>query len=368
MTKQTGFVWVYVGTYTEPMPFVQGKAAGITVCRLDMATGELSIARTVSGVTNPSYIAIDDAKQHLYVVEEYAIATRETGDVSAFRIDQATGALTFLNRQSSHGSEPAHISLDRTGRWVLAANYRNGIVAVFPVQEDGGVGPASNIVSHAGSSTNPIRQTGPHAHWIQADATNRFVMVSDLGLDAIVVYRFDAEHGKLLPAADLTVKTEPGAGPRHAVFRPDNRFLYLVNELDSTFVSYAFDAESGTLRQIQTGSTLPAGYQEENDIAAVRVAPSGRFVYLSNRGHNSIGIFASDPETGMLTSVGHESTQGRIPRDFNIDPTGKYLFAANQDSNTIVSYRIDEHTGLLEPTGHVANVATPVCIEFGAVV
>ncbi|MGH2345249.1 MAG: beta-propeller fold lactonase family protein, partial [Chloroflexota bacterium] len=368
MTKQTGTMWVYVGTYTGPMPFVQGKAAGITVCKLDVGSGELSIAHTVTGVTNPSYLVVDAAKKHLYVVEEYASANRETGDVSAFRIDQDTGALTFLNRQPSHGSEPAHISVDRTGRWVLAANYRNGIAAVFPVQEDGGVGPAADIVHHVGSSIHPVRQTGPHAHWIQADATNRFVMVPDLGLDAIVVYRFDAEKGKLHPADELMVKTSPGACPRHAVFRPDNRFLYLVNELDSTFISYAFDAESGQLSRIQCGSTLPDGFQEESHIAAVRVSPNGRFVYAANRGHNSIGIFASDPETGMLANVGHESTQGLIPRDFNIDPTGRFLFAANQDSNTIVTYRIDEQTGLLETTGHVANIDTPVCIEFGALV
>jgi 6-phosphogluconolactonase len=348
------------------MPFVQGRASGIVVCRLDLASGALAVVDTVTGVVNPSYLALDPRQRALYAVEEHPVADRDEGCVSAFRVDLATGALRHLNRVPSHGAEPAHVGVDQHGRWVLVANYQNGSVAVFPILADGSLGPAAEVVRHEGSSVHPERQQGPHAHWIGADATNRFVLVSDLGLDAIVVYRFDPERGKLTAVDELRVGTPPGSGPRHVAFRPDGRYLYLVNELDSTFIVYAFDAESGQLRQTQHGSTLPEGYAGTRSIAAVRVAPSGRFVYVSNRGHDSIGIFASDPATGALTAMGHRPTQGRVPRDFNIDPTGRFLLVANQDSDTVVTFRIDQDTGLLEDIGQMAMVETPVCIAFGA--
>jgi 6-phosphogluconolactonase len=355
---------MYIGSYTHTMPFVQGKAAGIAVYQLDYANGTLTHAHTVTGLVNPSYLTLDLKRHSLYCVEEHAVDVRETGEVSAFRVDVATGALTHLNRQPSHGAEPAHISMDRTGRWVLVANYRSGSIAVFPVEADGRLGKAADVVQHAGTSVHPERQRGPHAHWICADPANRFVLIADLGIDAILTYGFDQDKGKLDVKGRFEARTPPGSGPRHAVIRPDGRFVYLVNELDSTIVAYQYGAAEGHLRQMQILSTLPEGYAEASSIAAVRITPDGRFVYASNRGHDSIAIFASDPATGLLEYRGFEPSQGRTPRDFNIDPTGTFLFAANQDSDTIVQFRIDQETGKLSATGRVTTVATPVCIDF----
>jgi 6-phosphogluconolactonase len=356
--------WVYIGGYTHTMPFVQGKAPGITVCRLDHARGTLIPTGTAAGITNPSYLTVDPRHRYLYCVEEHAFGVREIGEVSAFRIDPATGMLTHLNRQPSYGAEPAHLSMDREGQWLLVANYGSGSVAVPPVQADGSLGPATDVVQHTGESVHPERQRGPHAHWICADPANQFVLVSDLGLDAILVYRLDHEQGKLLPTAALRVNAAPGAGPRHAVFRPDGRFLYLVHELDSTIAAYRYDPADGRLSAIQRISTLPAGHTGTSAIAAVRVTPDGRFVYASNRGHDSIGMFGSDPATGQLEYLGHQSTQGLAPRDFNIDPEGTFLLAANQDGDTIVTFQIDRQTGKITPTGDVAAINTPVCLEF----
>jgi 6-phosphogluconolactonase len=364
MTMQTATTWVYIGTYTRTMPFVTGKAAGIAVCRLDGASGALTPVHTVTGVTNPSYLTIDPHCQALYCVEEHMFDTRESGEVSAFGIDRATGALTQLNRQPSQGAEPAHLSMDREGRWVLVANYHSGSIAVFPVNADHSLGPAAQVIQHTGHSVHPQRQRGPHAHWIGVDPANRFVLVVDLGLDAILTYQFDQERGTLQRRARSEIRVPDGAGPRHAIFRPDGRFLYLVNELDSSIISYHYDIEEGRLTPLQRLSTLPPGYRGNSTISAVRVAPNGQFVYASNRGHDSIAIFASDPATGLLDYRGYEATQGQTPRDFAIDPTGTFLFAANQNSNTIVTFRIDGHTGTLGATGQVAAVDTPVCIAF----
>jgi 6-phosphogluconolactonase len=364
MSLQPRAAWVYIGGYTQTMPFVQGKSAGIAVYQLDYATGALTHTHTVTGVVNPSYLAVNLLRQCLYCVEEYPADVQEIGGVSAFRIDTATGALTLLNRQPSHGAEPPYISVDRSGRWVLVANYRSGSVAAYPVGPDGSLGQAIVVVQDAGTSVNPERQSGPHAHWIGPDPTNRFVLVMDLGMDAILIYKFDEIEGKPHFTGTSEVKTPPGSGPRHAAFRPDGRFVYVVTELDSTIISYQYSVAAGQSRQIQILPTLPDGYAGANAPAAVRVTPDGRFVYASNRGHDSIAIFASDPATGLLESRGFEPSQGRTPRDVNIDPTGAFLFAANQDSDTVVQFRIDQETGKLSPTGMVTAVGTPTCIKF----
>jgi 6-phosphogluconolactonase len=286
------------------------------------------------------------------------------GEVSAFSIDPATGMLTHLNRQPSYGAEPAHISMDQEGRWVLVANYHSGSIAVLPVQSDGSLGPATDVVQHVGQSVHPERQTGPHAHWVGVDPANRFVLVADLGLDAILTYRFDQERGTLQRTATSETRVPPGSGPRHVVFRPDGRYVYLVNELSSTVIAYAYDATEGQLSPILHRSTLPTGYEGAGSISALRVTPDGRFVYAANRNLNNIVMSASDPTTGLLEYLGHESTQGLTPRDFNIDPTGEFLFAANQDSDTIVGFHIDAQTGKLTATGQVVAVDTPVCIAF----
>jgi 6-phosphogluconolactonase len=318
----------------------------------------------VTDVVNPSYIAVNLQRQCLYCVEEYAADVQKIGGVSAFRVDTASGALKLLNRQPSHGSEPPYISVDRTGCWVLVANYRSGSIAAYPVGPDGSLGNAIVVVQDVGTSVNPERQSGPHAHWIGPDPANRSVLVVDLGMDAIFTYKFEEKEGKPHFEGRSDVKTPPGSGPRHAAIRPDGRFVYVVTELASTIISYQYNAAAGQLRQIQILSTLPDGYAGKSAGGAARVTLDGRFVYASNRGHDSIAIFASDPATGLLECRGFEPSQGRTPRDFNIDPTGAFLFAANLDSDTVVQFNTDRETGKLSATGRVTKVGSPSSIAF----
>lgn len=358
-TPGTTATLVYVGAYTHSLPHVESKANGIAAYRLDAATGVLAFAHAHEGIANPSYLALDPSRRFLYCVEEMA-----EGRVHAFAIEQETGALTALNQQPSHGSGPAHLSVDRSGRWVFVANYGSGSIAVLPILADGRLGPATDVVQHTGQGVHPERQQGPHAHWIGADPANRFVLVADLGLDAILRYRLDVANGTLARDDAPAGAVQPGAGPRHLAFRPDGRYVYAINELDSTLVAYAYNAATGALQPLQRLSTVPDSFTGTNWTSALRVSPSGRFVFGSNRGHDSIVIFGSDPETGLLSYVGHEPTQGQTPRDFNIDPTGTFLLAANQDSDTIVTFRIDAATGHLSATGQVATATMPVCLDF----
>ncbi|MBI2941734.1 MAG: lactonase family protein [Chloroflexi bacterium] len=366
MTSQdTTATFVFVGTYTRSDPRAARGAEGIYVYRLDPSTGALTHAHTMAGVVNPSFVALDPRHRCLYAVNEVQdIDGRTSGAASAFHIDPATGALSFLNRQSSGGTGPCHLSVDQTGRYVLVANYSGGSVAMLPIEDGGRLGPASDFVQHVGSSVNPRRQEGPHAHSINLDPTNRFALVADLGLDRVLVYRLDLERGKLVPNDVPWAPVHPGAGPRHLDFHPNGRFVYVINELDSTMTTFAWDGERGTLREIQNLSTLPPGFAGTSYCADVHVAPSGRFVYGSNRGDDSIAIFAVDAETGQLTPVGHESTRGKTPRNFALDPAGTLLLAANQDTDTIVTFRIDPETGKPTPTGQVASVPMPVCLKF----
>jgi 6-phosphogluconolactonase len=358
-TQPIASTLVFAGTYTQTMGDVQGTARGIPVYRLEPSTGSLTAVSTAAGVTNPSYLALDPRRRFLYAVNEL-----DEGGVSAFSVDPAMGALTFLNRQASHGGAPAYVSVDHEGHWAMVANYESGSVAVLPIREDGSLGPASDVVQHEGHSVNPERQQGPHAHCIMPDPDNHFVLVADLGLDKIMIYRLDTAHGKLIPNDPPWTEMQPGSGPRHIAFHPNGRYAYVINELDSTLTACTYDAAHGLLHPVQRVSTLPGNFTGENSGAAVRVAPSGRFVYGSNRGHDSIVVFAIDAATGMLTYVDHTSTEGRTPRDFNIDPSGTFLLAANQDSDTIVTFRVDQQTGKLSTAGQVAEVMTPVCVTF----
>jgi 6-phosphogluconolactonase len=284
--------------------------------------------------------------------------------VSAFAINSGTGKLTFLNEVSSRGAAPCHLVVDKTGKYVLVANYSGGSVAVFPVLSDGRLGEASAFVQHTGSSVNPRRQAGPHAHSINLSPDNRFAIVTDLGLDELLVYLFDATKGSLAPNNPAFIKVNPGAGPRHFAFHPSGRFAYANNEMQSTLTAFSYDGASGIFHELQTVSTLPEDFKGNNSDAEVEVHPGGKFVYASNRGHNSIAVFAIDAGKGTLTRVVNVSAQGKTPRNFAIDPTGAYLFAANQDSDNIVVFRIDSKTGTLAPTGQELNVPTPVCVTF----
>ena len=352
--------FVYVGTYTG-----QGRAEGIYVYRRDAARGALAHAQTVGGLISPTFLALHPQRPLLYAVErQWRDAQRPDGAVSAFAVDPETGRLTLLNRQSSAGLSPCYVSVHPGGRYVFVANYASGHVAALPIEADGRLGEATSAVHHQGSGPDPRRQDGPHAHFISPDPTGRFVLACDLGIDKVMVYRFDAAAGRLVPNDSPHGQANPGAGPRHLAFHPSSRFVYVINELDSTLSAFAFDAERGALALIETVSTLPAGFTEPNHPAQVVVHPSGRFVYGSNRGHDSIATFAIDPETGRLTALGHEPTQGKTPRNFNVDPTGTFLYAANQNSDTLVAFRINQQTGALTATGHVTETPSPVCVVF----
>jgi 6-phosphogluconolactonase len=362
---------VYVGTYSEPILFgtgqvLQGKGKGIYAFRFDAATGALTPAGITEGVRNASYLAFNPARTHLYCVNEYKeYEGKASGAVSAFRIDPASGRLTFLNQKASHGTDPCHLMVDRSGRNVLIANFASGSVSVLPINPDGSLKEASCVVQHKGSSVDPKRQAGPHAHAVEIDAANRYVFVPELGADTVQIYEFDAAAGKLTANPNQpAVKVKPGAGPRQLVMHPNGRFAYLINELNSTMTAYAYDAAKGTLTELQTLPTLPADFKGHSTCAEVQITPDGRFLYGSNRGHDSLAIYAVDPAKGTLAIVGHESTRGRIPRNFVVSPDGAFVLAANQDTSDIYSFRIDKATGKLAYTGNQAEAGTPICIKF----
>jgi 6-phosphogluconolactonase len=301
----------------------------------------------------------------IYAIGEVGtFAGGKGGAVSAFSIDAATGKLTLLNQKSSRGPGPCHVTVDRLGKNALVANYGGGSVACLPIGEDGRLGDATAFIQHKGSSVNPQRQREPHAHSINLDAANRFAFVADLGLDKVLVYRFDPSAGTLEPNDPPAAVIASGSGPRHFAFHPSGRFAYVINELNSTVTAFAYDAERGTLQTLQTVTTLPEGFDGKSFPAEVQVHPSGKFLYGSNRGHDSIACFAIDAATGRLTPIGHEPTQGKNPRNFGIDPTGAYLLAANQDGDNVVAFRIDPATGKLSPTGQSIRVPMPVCVKF----
>jgi 6-phosphogluconolactonase len=363
--------FVYVGTYSEPILFgtgqvVQGKGKGIYLFRFDAEKGALEPLAVKEGVRNSSYLAFDPARKFLYCVNEFKkYEGMASGAVSAFRINPETGVLTYLNTKASHGTDPCHLIVDKTSKNVLVANFASGSVCVLPIDEEGALKEASCVIQHKGSSVDPKRQAGPHAHAVELSADNRYAFVPELGGDMVMIYVLDAAKGKLTPNANQPfVKTAPGAGPRQLVMHPDGKLAFLINELNSTMTSYRYDAAKGTLTEIQTLSTLPADFKGQSTCAEVQIHPSGRFLYGSNRGHDSIVIYAVDAESGKLTLVGHESTRGEIPRNFVVNSSGEFLAAANQDSDNVVMFRIDQATGKLSPTGNVVEAGTPICVRF----
>lgn len=358
-TGDTDVLLVYFGTYTR------GASEGIYVARFDRASGTLEEARLAAKTVNPSFLAIHPTGRYLYAVGEIAdFEGKKSGGVHALAIEQPAGTLRHLNAQSSEGTGPCHLIVDATGRDVLVANYGSGSAACLPIAEDGRLKPASAVVQHEGSSINPRRQEGPHAHSINLDLNNRIAVVADLGLDKIMIYRFDAARGSLMPNDPPSVSVVPGGGPRHFAFHPNGRFAYTNNEMASSVTAFTYDGQRGALEPIQTISTLPEEFDGDNTTAEIRVHPNGRYLYVSNRGHNSIAMFAIDPSTGKLSPLGHEPSGGKIPRNFNLDPSGRYLLAANQDSDNVVVFRVKQDSGRLERTGSHIEVPTPVCIRF----
>jgi 6-phosphogluconolactonase len=348
---------LYVGTYTGQ------ESKGIYAFRFDPATGDSHPLGLVATTEKPSFLAVDPKGRFLYAVNELdTFQNQPTGGVSVFAVDRATAALRPLQQVSSLGEGPAHISLDRSARFLMVANYTGGSVAVFPVEADGRLGPRSAFVQQHGSSINPQRQAGPHAHCIQVSTDNRLVVVADLGLDKLLVYRFDASTGSLTPARPPSYGVDPGSGPRHIAFTPSGKFVYAVNEMKSTVTVFAYDAAAGSLRKRQTISTLPNDFTGRNSTAEVAVAPKGKFLYVSNRGHNSLAVFQIDRKDGSLTEVGWTPSGGKTPRHFAIDPSGRWLFAANQGSNEITLFQIDSGSGRLTPAPRPMSVVSPVCV------
>jgi 6-phosphogluconolactonase len=352
---------VYIGTYTGP------KSKGIYVSRLDATSGALSPAELAGETPSPSFLAIHPTRDFLYAVNEVGdYEGKKSGSVSAFGIDRATGKLTALNKQPSVGGGPAHISLDGKGQYALVANYGGGSIAALPIGSDGLLKPASSFVQHTGSGKNPDRQKEPHAHSIDLDSSNRFAYVADLGIDKVMIYRFDAATGTLTANDPPSAAVDPGSGPRHVALHPQGRYAYVINELTCTVTAFSRDPDKGSLTPIQTVSTLPAGQAVAAgySTAEITVHLSGKFLYGSNRGHDTIVVFAIDQKTGQLTLVEHQSTQGSTPRNFGIDPSGAFLLAANQRSDSIVVFRINAETGRLTPTGTKIDVGAPVCVKF----
>jgi 6-phosphogluconolactonase len=350
---------VYVGTYTDK------GSKGIYAYRFDPTSGATDSMALAAETANPSFLAVDPDHKYLYAANEIDnFQGGRAGAVSAYSIDRDNGKLTLLQQVSSFGADPAHLALDRTGRYLLVANYSSGNIAVFPIEKDGRLGQRTAFVQHIGSSVNRDRQSGPHAHEIQATVDNKFVLVADLGLDELLVYRFDAKTGALSPANPPFVKVAPGSGPRHFALAPNGKFVYLVNEMSSTVTVYSFDGSSGRMNELQTISTLPQGLKGENTTAEITTDMAGKFLYASNRGDDSIAIFAIDSGTGKLSLVDRVKTGGKEPRHFTLDPTGKWLFAENQNSNDVRVFRVDQKSGRLTPTSQTTRVNSPVCVVF----
>ena len=346
---------VYVGTYTG-----QGSE-GIYLLDFDAQSGQLTKAGLAAKMENPSFLGVHPMLPVLYAVGE---GGADGGTVSAFRIDAEGGLLSSINRQSSVGDGPCHVAVSPSGRHVAVANYGGGSVALFPVSEDGALGEACAFVQHEGSGPDPRRQEKPHAHSVYFDKSGRHLFVADLGLDKIMLYDVDDEKGTLTPHEPPFSSVDPGAGPRHMAFLPNGRFAYVVNEMGNTVTAFSYAPASASFTALQTVPTLPDDFPGHSTTAEIVVHPTGRFLYASNRGHDSIATYGVDEKTGTLTLIGHTPTGGRTPRNFEIDPSGNYLLAANQDSDTIVVFHVDPNTGALEATGRTVEVGSPVCVTF----
>ena len=347
---------VYVGSYTGP------KSKGIYVMRMDPKTGALSEPQLAGEVPSPSFLAIHPTEKFLYAVSE--LDGKDGGIVSAFSIAKESGQLTLLNQQTAGGSGTCFVGLNPAGTTALIANYGSGSVEALPIEENGQLSKPTAFIQDVGKSVDSKRQENPHAHSFNVDAAGRFAFAADLGLDKLFVYKLDGAKGTLTPNDPPFVQITPGSGPRHFTFHPNGKFAYLINEMALTVTAFTYDADKGALTEIQTIRTLPGNTEKGNSTAEVQVHPSGKFLYGSNRGDNSISIFTIDEQTGKLTAAGIEKTRGKTPRNFRIDPSGKFLLAANQDSDSVVVFQIDPSTGGLKATGSSVKIGSPVCVKF----
>ena len=350
---------VYFGTATG------AHSQGIYVSRFDDSSGILSAPELAAEVRNPMFLAVAPGNRFLYATGEMEGADgKRAGAVNAFARDAQTGRLTWINRQSSGGSGPCHLAVDATGQSLLVANYGSGSIAALPVRTDGSLGEAATLLVRSGSGPNPKRQAGPHAHFILPSPDNRFTLDCDLGLDKVFISHLDPAAARLTAADPPFVALAPGSGPRHLTFSRDGRFVYVINELGGTISVFSYAATNAALAAVQTISTLPKDFATNNTAAEIVLHPNGRFLYGSNRGHDSIAVFAVDTATGRLALVEHASTLGRTPRHFALDPSGRWLLAENQGSDSVVVFAVDGDTGKLKPTGQVQPLGSPTCAVF----
>jgi len=346
--------FMYVGSFTSEG---RGHGEGLSVFRRESA--RWTLVHVVKELADPSFVIINRQRSHLYS------AHSDGSEATSYRIDETTGRLTVLNRQPTRGKNGVHLAIDATGRFLVLANYATGSLVVFPINADGSLAPVGDLAPTTGTpGPHKTQQESSHPHHCPFDRSGRFIVVPDKGLDKVFVYRLDTAHGKLVPASPAEVSARAGAAPRHVDFHPTRPLAYVINELDSTITTYAFDPDQGALKPLEIHTTLPSSYTGNNTGAEIAVAPSGRFVYGSNRGHDSIAIFAIDQTTGLLTSIGWEPTQGQTPRFFALDPSGDRLYAANQTSDTVVIFDVDRTTGRLKPSGEIVKVASPCTIAF----
>jgi 6-phosphogluconolactonase len=352
--------FAFIGTYTS-----KTESKGIYSFHFDSGTGRLTSMAVAATTQDPSFLTVAPNEKYLYAVNELGeFNGKKSGAVTSYSLEPKSGKLTQLNQVPSGGADPCYVSFDQTGKYLLVANYTGGSVSTFPVAHDGRIQPASAFVQHTGSGPNKERQEGPHPHYIASAADNRFVFVVDLGLDEVAVYHFDPAKGSLTPSHPPFAKLAAGAGPRHLAFHPNGKFAYVLSEVNSTVTALAYNSKNASFSTLQTLSTIPKDFTAHNDTAEIVVHPSGKFLYASNRGRDSIAEFTIDPARGTLTLAGDFTTEGKTPRNFALDPTGQFLLAANQESNNIVVLRIDQSTGALTATGEVAQVPAPVDIVF----
>jgi 6-phosphogluconolactonase len=354
---------VYFGCYTN----AKSGSKGIHISRFNTTTGDLSEPDLAAETGSPSFLAIHPSKKFLYSVGEMGTPGQKGGAVSAFSISQPDGKLTFINQVSSVGAGPCHISVDKTGKMAMVANYGGGSVASYSIQDKGGLSEAQTFVQHEGSSVNLKRQAGPHAHSLNTSPDNRFGFACDLGLDKVLIYKLDPATGKMTSHGHATVA--PGSGPRHFAFHPSGKYAFVNNEILMTVTSFAYDAEKGTLTEIATVSTLPEADRSKTGLSTAETVahPNGKFVYVSNRTHDTIAVFSCDPATGRLTLIQNAPAEGEIPRNFNLDPTGKWMIVAHQNSNTAALFKVDQDNGKLSFTGKKIKVGGCVCVRFLAV-
>jgi 6-phosphogluconolactonase len=349
-----GTTLVLVGTYTNT------GSEGIYLYHLDEATGALTPAGVCGGISNPSYLAVHPSGRFVYAVSEGGADSK----IVAFRLDADAPALERLNDQPAHGSSPCHVTIDATGRCVMSANYGDGTAVAFPVKEDGSLGEAGTILRHEGSSAHPTRQKGPHAHSVTLDPGNRHAYIADLGIDRVMIYDLNPETAALTAATPAWAQVPPAEGPRHFAFHPGGRYAYLLTELGNTVIAFTHDPVTGALETLQLLPSLPGDFDGKSAGADIQVDPRGEFVYASNRGHDSLAVYAVDAATGRLTLRSFAPTQGLNPRGFGIAAGGELILVANQDSDNIVAFRLNRAAGTLEPTGAVTSVPRPVCIKF----